>query len=149
VRALDAPIAELEQQLGAAREGLTQAQAGLVSARQTNADTTQTLQGARARNDEIRVTAEKGIRLRLTSTGTLLNLHRLDTPQYRVKLGPIYARLDELKHTATAREARIAALDAERRGYDRSAMQRGLIAVGGALGAFLLLLVIVIVIVAR
>jgi len=149
VRALDAPIAELEQKLGVAREGLTQAQAELVSARQANADTTQTLQGARARNDEIKVTAEKGIRLRLTSTGTLLNLHRLDTPQYRAKLGPIYARLDELKQTATAREARIASLDAERRGYDRPAMQRGLIVVGGALGTFLVLLVIVLVLVAR
>jgi hypothetical protein len=149
VRALDAPILELEQNLGAAREGLTQAQAGLVAARQANADTNQTLEGARARNEEIKTTAEKGIRLRLVSTGTLLNLHRLDVPQYRAKLAPIYARLDELKQVATNREARIAALDAERRDFDRPAMQRGVIVVGSALGVFLLVLVVVIVLVAR
>ena len=149
VRALDAPIAELERKLMEERAKLAAAQTELEAVRRAHKDTLTGLDAERARNVEIASVAEKGIRLRLVSTGTLLSLHRLDGPQHQEKFGPIYERLDELKQIASAREQRINQLESERHGFDRAALQRGLIVLGSALGVFLILLVVVIVLVAR
>jgi hypothetical protein len=149
VRALDAPIAELEQRLQAEREALTTARADLETARAAHHEAITTLEAHKQSALAASATAEKNIRLRLVSTGTLLSLHRLDGPQHRDKFGPIYLRLDELKQIASAREQRINQLEIERHGYDRPGLQRGLIVVGAVLGVLLIVLVVVIVLFAR
>jgi hypothetical protein len=149
VRALDAPIGELEQKLMQERGGLAGAQTELEAVRKAHHDAILALEQERAQNVDTAAIAEKSIRLRLVSTGTILSLHRLDGPQHQKKFAPIYERLDHLKQIASAREQRMNQLDAERHGYDRAALQRGLIVVGGGVGVLLILLVIVIVVASR
>ncbi|MGZ3406641.1 MAG: hypothetical protein ACXVAN_09395, partial [Polyangia bacterium] len=82
---------------------------------------------------------------RFVTAGTILNLNRVEHP----KLAPLFARVDELKNGVNAREAAIVRLESERRLYDRGAVQKGLLAVGIAAGALILLTIILIVLVKR
>ncbi len=144
-RDLDAPIAALTGTLSDERAKLVEQKTALEVARRDHQAALASLEAKKAEHDGARAIAEKSIRLRLVSTGTLLSLHRMDSP----KLLPIYGRLDELQATAAAREARISHLEAERHSYDKPALQRGLIAVGAATGTFVVLLVVVLVLLAR
>ncbi len=145
VRALDAPISELTERLADERAKLDEEQTALEVARRDHKSAIAALEAQSTEHEEARVIAEKSVRLRLVSTGTLISLHRMDSP----KLAPIYARLDELQATAGAREARINQLETERHSYDKAALQRGLVVVGAATGIFVILLVIVLVLLAR
>ena len=92
-----------------------------------------------------RDTAERELTQRFVTAGTILNLNRVDHP----KLQPLFARVDELKNGVNAREAAIVRLESERRSYDRAAVQKGLLTVGIAVGAFIILLIILIVLIKR
>ena len=149
VRALDEPIATLEQRLTDERAALEAAKAELAAARQDTSATLDGLAKDRVAQETVRVTAEKNIRLRLVSTGTLLSLHRLEGNDRKAVFGPIYEQLDELQAITQAREQQIAHLEEERNGFDRAAVQRGLIVVGSVLGAVVILLVVLLVVLAR
>jgi hypothetical protein len=89
--------------------------------------------------------AEREMSQRFVSAGTLLNLNRVESPAF----APIYSRIDELKSGVNAREAAIVRLESELRSYDRPSVQKGLLAIGVALGLFVLLLIILIFVFAR
>ena len=103
------------------------------------------LQTAREQAGAERDAAERELTQRFVSAGTILNLNRVEHP----KLQPLFARIDELKNGVNAREAAIVRLESERRLYDRGAVQKGLLTVGIAAGAVILLLIILIVLVKR
>ena len=149
VLALDEPIATLTKQLADERAALENAKVELAAARQASTELLVKLTAERAAQEVARTTAEKNIRLRLVSTGTLISLHRLDGVDRAAVFGPIYTRLDELQAVIAAREQQIAQLEQERRGYDKAALQRGLIVIGAAIGVFVILLVTLLVLLGR
>jgi hypothetical protein len=65
------------------------------------------------------------------------------------RLEPLYLRADEIRVSLTAREAAMFRLDTERRAFDRSAVQKGLLVVGGGLGGLALVIILVFVLLAR
>ncbi|MEO6950306.1 MAG: hypothetical protein ABI321_00730 [Polyangia bacterium] len=146
-RAYDAPLAELEKHLADEHQQVAVQEAELDAARKTSAQTLASLELEHVEQDGTRLAAERGVRLRLVATGTLLSLHRMDETQSGGAFSPLYRALDELQTVASQREARIAELDEERQGYDRAAVQRGLIAVGGVVGLLAILAIVLIVIV--
>src|SRR5205814_10675653 len=84
--------------------------------------------------------AERELTQRFVTAGTILNLNRVEHP----KLAPLFGRIDELKNGVNAREAAIVRLESERRLYDRAAVQKGLLTVGIAAGALVLIAILLI-----
>ncbi|HEX4460976.1 MAG TPA: hypothetical protein VIA18_23510 [Polyangia bacterium] len=143
--ALDGPIALLTEKLTDARATLTQKKKETIEATSTHEQTLQDLQVKRERAIAERDAAERELTQRFVTAGTILNLNRVEHP----KLAPLFARVDELKDAVNAREAAIVRLEAERRVYDRGAVQKGLMTVGIAAGALIILAIILIIVFAR
>ncbi len=143
--ALDGPIALLTEKLTDARATLAQKKKETTEATSTHEQTLQDLQVKRERAIAERDSAERELTQRFVTAGTILNLNRVDHP----KLAPLFARVDELKGAVNAREAAIVRLEAERRVYDRGAVQKGLMTVGIAAGALIILAIILIIVFAR
>ncbi len=149
VLALDEPIATLTRQLADERAALETAKVELAAARQASTELLAKLAAEREAQEVARTTAEKNLRLRLVSTGTLISLHRLEGTDRAAVFGPIYARLDELQAIIAAREQQIGQLEQERNAYDKATLQRGLIVIGAAVGVFVILLVTLLVLLGR
>lgn len=149
VRAHDAPIAELDRFLTDEHQQVAVHEAGLDTARGASAQTLAGLEVACEQQDTMRLAAERSVRLRLIATGTLLSLHRMNHTQSDGAFSPLYKTLDERQTVAAGHERRIAELDDERQGYDRAALQRGLIAVGGTLGLLAILAMVLSLLLAR
>jgi hypothetical protein len=142
---LDAPIGELTRKLTDGRATLVQKRRELQEAKATHDKTLAELATARELAAAERDAAERELTQRFVTAGTILNLNRVEHP----KLAPLFARVDELKNGVNAREAAIVRLESERRLYDRGAVQKGLLAVGIAAGALILITIILIVLVKR
>ena len=82
--------------------------------------------------------AEGEIQRRLVTLGTLVNLNRIEDPQF----GELYQRIDRLRGAITARTTEIEKLTAEREAYDRGTLVRGVATIGGAFVALIALIVI-------
>jgi len=145
VEKLDGPINELTKKITDGRATVVQKKRELQEARALHEKTLAELQTAREQAGAERDAAERELTQRFVSAGTILNLNRVEHP----KLQPLFARIDELKNGVNAREAAIVRLESERRLYDRGAVQKGLLTVGIAAGALILLLIILIVLVKR
>jgi hypothetical protein len=145
VEKLDGPIAELTKKITDGRATIVQKKRELQEARAMHDKTLADLQAGREKAAQERDAADRELTQRFVTAGTILNLNRVEHP----KLAPLFARVDELKNGVNAREAAIVRLESERRVYDRSAVQKGLLAVGIAAGALILLAIILIVVVAR
>ena len=145
VEKLEGPIVELTRQLTDGRATLVQKRRELQEARATHDKTLSELRTAREQAAAERDAADRELTQRFVTAGTILNLNRVEHP----KLQPLFARVDELKNGVNAREAAIVRLESERRLYDRGAVQKGLLAVGIAAGAAVLLLIILIVLIKR
>ncbi len=141
----EGPIAELTRKLTDGRATLVQKRRELQEARAVHDKTLADLKVARDQASGERDAADRELTQRFVTAGTILNLNRVDHP----KLQPLFARVDELKNGVNAREAAIVRLESERRLYDRSAVQKGLLAVGIAAGAAIILLIILIVLIKR
>lgn len=145
VEELDGPIAELTRKITDGRATIVQKKRELQEARALHDKTLADLRAAREQAVAERDAAERELTQRFVTAGTILNLNRVDHPA----LQPLFARIDELKSGVNAREAAIVRLESERRLYDRSAVQKGLLAVGIAAGVAILLLILLIVLVKR
>ena len=69
------------------------------------------------------------IQRRLVTLGTLVNLNRIEDPQF----AELYTRIDRLRGAITARTTEIEKLTAEREAYDRGTLVRGVATIGGAI----------------
>jgi len=145
VESLDAPIAGLTKQVIDGRAELLAKRKELVEAAQVHKRALASLDGERIRARGERAGAEREMSQRFVSAGTLLNLNRVENPRF----ASLYARIDELKNGVNAREAAILRLETERRSYDRGAVQKGLLTLGIAVGALILLAIILVVVLAR
>lgn len=143
--ALDGPIATLASKVGEHRTDLDQRRHDRSRAAREHeravADVEEQQQQAEARRGEV----EQEISQLFVSMGTLLNLNRIEGPRF----APLYARVDELKSSLSAREEAIVRLESERRAYDRTAVQKGLLVLGGAAGLLVLLVIVLLVLLAR
>ena len=127
------------------RATVVQKRRELQEAKATHDKTLADLAAARTQAVAERDAAERELTQRFVTAGTILNLNRVDHPA----LQPLFARIDELKNGVNAREAAIVRLESERRLYDRSAVQKGLLAVGIAAGVVIILLIVLIVLIKR
>jgi dTMP kinase len=143
--ALDAPIATHTKQVVDGRAMLQQKRKDLVESQAAHKRTLGSFDVEKRRCEAERDGADREMSQRFVSAGTLLNLNRVQDPRFE----SIYQRIDELKSGVNAREAAIVRLETERRGFDKSAVQKGLITVGAAVGVLILLLILLIVLVGR
>jgi len=136
--ALDRPISQASAQVEALRAELESARRSLNDAREGHRHRLAEIEAEQARKARERGLADAEIQRRMVTLGTLVNLHRVDAPEF----ADVYDRVDQLRAAIGARSAEIDRLTAEREAYDRTSLMRGFLTLGGA--AVLLVTLIVI-----
>jgi hypothetical protein len=135
---LEKPIGEVSVRVDAAKAELDAAKRSLNDAREGHTHRLAELDSEQKRKAREIVQAESEITRRLVTLGTLVNLNRIEDPQF----GELYQRIDRLRTAITARTTEIEKLAAEREAYDRGTLVRGVSVIGGAIVAFIALIVI-------
>ncbi len=138
VASLERPISEATAKLDAAKAELDAAKRSLSDAREGHTHRLAELDAEQKRKAREIAQAEAEIARRLVTLGTLVNLNRIEDPQF----AELYQRIDRLRGAITARTTEIEKLTAEREAYDRGNLVRGLAAIGGAILVFIALIVI-------
>jgi hypothetical protein len=136
--ALDRPISEVTARLDAGKAELDAAKRSLNDAREGHTHRLAELDAEQKRKTREIGLAESEITRRLVTLGTLVNLNRIEDPQF----GELYQRIDRLRSAITSRTTEIEKLTAEREAYDRGTLLRGIASIGGALLALIALIVI-------
>ncbi len=136
--AIERPIAEASARLDAAKAELDAAKGSLADAREGHTHRLAELDAEQKRKAREIAEAEAEIARRLVTLGTLVNLNRIEDPQF----DELYQRIDRLRGAITARTTEIEKLTAEREAYDRGTLTRGVAVIGGAILLFIALLVI-------
>jgi hypothetical protein len=136
--AIERPISEATARLDAAKAELDAAKRSLADAREGHTHRLAELDAEQKRKAREIAAAEAEIARRLVTLGTLVNLNRIDDPQYE----ELYQRIDRLRGAITARTTEIEKLTAEREAYDRGHLVRGVATIGGAILLFIALIVI-------
>jgi hypothetical protein len=135
---LERPIGEATARLDAAKAELDAAKRSLNDAREGHTHRLAELDAEQKRKSREIGQAEGEIQRRLVTLGTLVNLNRIEDPQF----DELYQRIDRLRGAITARTTEIEKLTAEREAYDRGVLVRGVAAIGGAIVALIALIVI-------
>jgi len=135
---IERPIAEVTAKLDAAKAELDAAKRSLSDAREGHTHRLAELDAEQKRKAREIAQAEGEIARRLVTLGTLVNLNRIEDPQF----AELYDRIDRLRGAITARTTEIEKLTAEREAYDRGNLVRGVAAIGGAIILFIALIVI-------
>lgn len=135
---LERPINEATARLDAAKAELDAAKRSLNDAREGHTHRLAELDAEQKRKSREVSLAESEIARRLVTLGTLVNLNRIEDPQF----AELYQRIDRLRGAITARTTEIEKLTAEREAYDRGTLVRGLATIGGAFLALIALIVI-------
>jgi hypothetical protein len=138
ISALERPINEATARLDAAKAELDAAKRSLNDAREGHTHRLAELDAEQKRKAREVNLAESEIQRRLVTLGTLVNLNRIEDPQF----GELYQRIDRLRGAITARTTEIEKLTAEREAYDRGTLVRGIATIGGAFLALIALIVI-------
>jgi hypothetical protein len=134
--ALERPISEATAKLDAAKAELDAAKRSLNDAREGHTHRLAELDAEHKRKTREVALAEAEIQRRLVTLGTLVNLNRIEDPQF----AELYERIDRLRGAITARTTEIEKLTAEREAYDRGTLLRGVATIGGA---FVLLIALI------
>ncbi|HEX3478317.1 MAG TPA: hypothetical protein VHT91_25025, partial [Kofleriaceae bacterium] len=135
---IERPIGEATARLDAAKAELDAAKRSLADAREGHIHRLAELDAEQKRKGREIAQAEGEITRRLVTLGTLVNLNRIEDSRFE----ELYQRIDRLRGAITARTTEIERLTAEREAYDRGNLVRGLAGIGGAILAFILLIVI-------
>ena len=137
--ALERPINEVTARLDAAQGRARRREAQPQRrARGPHAPPRRARRRAEAQDARDRARRERDPR-RLVTLGTLVNLNRIEDPQF----AELYTRIDRLRSAITARTTEIEKLTAEREAYDRGTLVRGVATIGGAILILIALIVIV------
>jgi len=137
---LDRPIGEAAAKLDAAKAELDAAKRSLSDAREGHTHRLAELDAEQKRKAREMAQADAEIQRRLVTLGTLVNLNRIE--DRTGEFTELYARIDRLRGAITARTTEIEKLTAERETYDRPTLIRGIAVMGGAIVAFIALIVI-------
>jgi hypothetical protein len=135
---IERPIGEATARLDAAKAELDAAKRSLGDAREGHTHRLAELDAEHKRKAREVALAEAEIQRRLVTLGTLVNLNRIEDPQF----AELYERIDRLRGAITARTTEIERLTAEREAYDRGTLVRGVATIGGAFVALIALIVI-------
>ncbi|HUS30318.1 MAG TPA: hypothetical protein VMZ53_17540 [Kofleriaceae bacterium] len=135
---LERPIGEATARLDAAKAELDAAKRSLNDAREGHTHRLAELDAEQKRKSREVALAEGEIQRRLVTLGTLVNLNRIEDPQF----AELYQRIDRLRGAITARTTEIEKLTAEREAYDRGTLVRGVATIGGAFIVLIALIVI-------
>jgi chromosome segregation ATPase len=135
---LERPINDVAARIDAAKAELDAAKRSLNDAREGHTHRLAELDSEQKRKAREIVQAESEITRRLVTLGTLVNLNRIEDTQF----DELYQRIDRLRTAITARTTEIEKLAAEREAYDRGTLVRGVSVIGGAIVAFIALIVI-------
>ncbi|HEY5950629.1 MAG TPA: hypothetical protein VIV40_34290 [Kofleriaceae bacterium] len=138
ITALERPISEATARLDAAKAELDASKRSLNDAREGHTHRLAELDAEQKRKAREVSLAEAEIQRRLVTLGTLVNLNRIEDPQF----AELYQRIDRLRGAITARTTEIEKLTAEREAYDRGTLVRGVATIGGAFVALIALIVI-------
>ncbi|HEY5922944.1 MAG TPA: hypothetical protein VIV11_14795 [Kofleriaceae bacterium] len=138
ITALERPISEATARLDAAKAELDASKRSLNDAREGHTHRLAELDAEQKRKAREVALAEAEIQRRLVTLGTLVNLNRIEDPQF----AELYHRIDRLRGAITARTTEIEKLNAEREAYDRGTLVRGVATIGGAFVALIALIVI-------
>jgi hypothetical protein len=136
---VERPINEVIARLDAAKAELDAAKRSLNDAREGHTHRLAELDAEQKRKNREIGLAESEIQRRLVTLGTLVNLNRIEDPQF----SELYTRIDRLRGAITARTTEIEKLTAEREAYDRGTLVRGVATIGGAILILITLIVIV------
>jgi hypothetical protein len=137
LQALEKPIAELTAKVESAKNELDVARRSLDDAREGHVHRLAELDAEQKRKAKESAQTEAEIARRLVTLGTLVNLNRVDKPEF----SDLYARIDNLRTAIGARTTEIDKLTAERDAFDKPSLVRGLATIGG--GVVLLVTLIV------
>jgi len=135
---LERPIGEGTAKLDTAKAELDAAKRSLSDAREGHNHRLAELDAEQKRKSREIAQAEAEVTRRLVTLGTLVNLNRIDDPQF----AELYQRIDRLRSAITSRTTEIEKLNAEREAYDRGTLIRGGAAIGGAIVLLIALIVI-------
>ena len=138
ITSLERPINETTARLDAAKAELDASKRSLNDAREGHTHRLAELDAEQKRKAREVALAEAEIQRRLVTLGTLVNLNRIEDPQF----AELYQRIDRLRGAITARTTEIEKLTAEREAYDRGTLVRGVATIGGAFVALIALIVI-------
>lgn len=138
ITALERPINEATARLDAAKAELDAAKRSLSDAREGHTHRLAELDAEQKRKAREVALAEAEIQRRLVTLGTLVNLNRIEDPQFT----ELYQRIDRLRGAITARTTEIEKLTAEREAYDRGTLVRGITTIGGVFVVLIALIVI-------
>jgi chromosome segregation ATPase len=138
IAALERPISEATARLDAAKAELDAAKRSLNDAREGHTHRLAELDAEQKRKGREVSLAEAEIQRRLVTLGTLVNLNRVEDPQF----SELYLRIDRLRGAITARTTEIEKLTAEREAFDRGTLVRGVATIGGAFVVLIALIVI-------
>ena len=137
--ALDRPIAAAQTRVEEARAEVDQQRRSLADAREGHRHRLAELDAEAARKAREKELIEGEINRRLVNLGTLINLHRVERPEF----GDLYGRIDRLRHAINARTTEIDRLTAERDAYDRGSLLRGCAVLAG-IGVLLITFLVII-----
>ncbi len=137
--ALDRPISAAQTRVEEARVEVDQQRRSLADAREGHRHRLAELDAEAARKAREKELIEGEINRRLVNLGTLINLHRVERPEF----GDLYGRIDRLRHAINARTTEIDRLTAERDAYDRGSLLRGCAVLAG-IGVLLITFLVII-----
>jgi chromosome segregation ATPase len=119
---LEKPIVDSTAKVDAAKGELEAARRSLDDAREGHGHRLAELEAEQKRKAKETAQAEAEILRRLVTLGTLVNLNRVERPEF----ADLYQRVDRLRTAIGARTTEIEKLTAERDAYDKASLWRGL-----------------------
>ena len=134
--ALEKPITQSAAKVEALKIELDSARRGLADVREGHRHRLAEIEAEQGRKSRELAQAEAEIQRRLVTLGTLVNLNRIDLPEF-VEL---YERIDGLRGAIGRRSTEIDRLTAERQAYDRQSLVRGVVSLG--LGGIVLITIV-------
>lgn len=137
------PISQAMARIEARKAELDAARRSLDDAREGHRHRLAELEAEQSRKKHELAQAGAEIQRRLVTLGTLVNLHRIERPEF----DDLYARIDELRGAIGARSSEIDRLAAEREAYDRGSLVRGFFVLAGGVAVIVIFFAVVIAII--
>jgi chromosome segregation ATPase len=138
--ALERPIGQALAKVEALKQELDSAKRGLNDAREGHRHRLAEVEAEQGRKSRELALADAEVQRRLVTLGTLVNLHRIERPEFT----ELYARVDKLRGAIGAQSTEIDRLTAEREAYDKGSLVRGFAAIGGGVVAVITLIVVLV-----
>lgn len=139
VEALEKPIAHADATVDSLKAEVDTAKRALTDAREGHRHRLAEIEAEQGRKSRELAQAEAEIQRRLVTLGTLVNLNRVERPEF----DELYEQIDTLRGAIGARSNEIDKLSAEREAYDKGSLVRGASLIAGTFVVAVTVLVII------